>query len=56
VTAIFAILAFRKQSQDVRDQAELLQVQSGQLDAQREQLRDQQALGKRQTQVLELQA
>jgi len=34
VTAIFAILAFRKQGQEVRDQAELLSIQSDQLKAQ----------------------
>jgi hypothetical protein len=56
VTAIFAIRAFRKQSQEVADQASLLQIQSGQLDAQRQQLADQQALSKHQAGVLELQA
>jgi hypothetical protein len=56
VTAIFAIKAFGKQSQEVRDQAAMLKVQSDQLAAQRDQLRDQQALNARQTEVLELQA
>ncbi len=56
VTAVFAIRAFRKQSQEVADQASLLEIQSGQLDAQREQLAGQQAFSKQQTQVLELQA
>jgi hypothetical protein len=49
VTAAFAILAFRKQSQEVRDQAEMLMVQSAQL-------AEQQKLGQKQTEVLELQA
>lgn len=35
VTAIFAIRAFRKQSQEVTDQAEMLKIQSGQLEEQR---------------------
>jgi hypothetical protein len=41
VTAIYAIRAFRTQSQEVRDQAEMLKVQSGQLELQRRQLGDQ---------------
>lgn len=41
VTAIYAIRAFRTQSQEVRDQAEMLMVQSGQLELQRQQLGDQ---------------
>jgi cbb3-type cytochrome oxidase subunit 3 len=36
VTAAFAILAFRKQSKEVRDQAAMLNVQSEQLDLQRQ--------------------
>ena len=63
VTAVFAYLAFRKQSQEVctldreaRDQAKLLEIQSGRLEAQREQLTDQQTLNKQQTEVLALQA
>jgi hypothetical protein len=35
VTAMYAIKAFRKQSQEVTDQAEMLRVQSGQLEEQR---------------------
>ena len=35
VTAVFAILAFRKQPQEVTDQAKMLEVQSGQLSEQR---------------------
>lgn len=56
VTAVVAGLAFRKQAQELRDQAALLEVQSGQLETQRQQLADQQALSARQTGVLELQA
>jgi gas vesicle protein len=56
VTAVYAILAFRKQSKEVSDQASLLKIQSDRLDAEREQLRDQQALSKQQTEVLRLQA
>jgi TATA-binding protein-associated factor Taf7 len=63
VTAVFAYLAFGKQSQEVRtldrearDQAKLLEIQSSRLDAQREQLTDQQTLNKQQTEVLALQA
>ena len=63
VTAVFAYLALRKQSQEVRtldretrDHAKLLEIQSGRLDAQREQPTDQQTLNKQQTEVLALQA
>jgi hypothetical protein len=41
VTAIYAIRAFRKQSHEVSDQAEMLKVQSGRLDPQSQQLREQ---------------
>src|SRR6266851_5490723 len=70
VTAIFAIKAFGKQSEEVstlqgqtrdqqeltRQQGELLKVQSDQLDLQRRQLDEQRAVNARQTDVLELQA
>ncbi len=70
VTALFALLAFRKQSEEVRaieqqvtdqqeltrQQAELLKVQSGQLELQRHQLDDQREANARQAEVLELQA
>src|SRR5260221_7742679 len=70
VTAIFAIKAFGKQSEEVstldrqardqqeltRQQGELLKVQSGQLDLQRQQIEEQRAINARQTDVLELQA
>ena len=48
VTSVFAILAFRKQSQDVHDQASMLGVQQRQLDEQR-------MINGQQTKVLELQ-
>ena len=49
VTAIYAIRAFRAQSQAVGDQAEMLQVQS-------QQLEEQHKINEKQTEVLELQA
>lgn len=48
VTAIFAIRAFRKQSQEVSDQAKMLKIQSDRLDEQRK-------INAEQTKVLELQ-
>lgn len=62
VTAVFAYLAFRSQSAEVttleqqaKSQAELLEVQSAQLDAQHDQLHEQQRLNVKQTEVLGLQ-
>jgi hypothetical protein len=49
VTAFYAVRAFRKQSQEVSDQAKMLEVQS-------EQLAEQKKLGERQAEVLGLQA
>jgi hypothetical protein len=49
VTAVYAILAFRKESQEVHDQASMLKVQS-------EQLGEQRKINEKQTEVLELQA
>lgn len=49
VTAWYARKAFRKQSQEVHDQAKMLQLQSDQLEEQRK-------INARQTEVLELQA
>jgi hypothetical protein len=49
VTAILAFMAWRKQSREVRDQAEMLRVQS-------EQLGEQRKINAKQTEVLELQA
>jgi hypothetical protein len=70
VTAVFAILAFRKQSQEVgaierqvkdqeeltAQQARLLEVQSGQFELQRQQLEDQRRANAEQAEVLRLQA
>jgi hypothetical protein len=70
VTAVFAIRAFGKQSEEVRtldrqaqdqqeltrQQGELLKIQSGQLDLQRQQAEEQRAVIAKQTDVLELQA
>ena len=70
VTAVFAFLAFRKQSREVRtlqleaehqqelirQQGELLTLQSGRLDVQRQQLADQQEINSQQGDVLKLQA
>jgi hypothetical protein len=69
-TAVFAVLAFRKQSREVsaierqvsdqqeltRQQAELLRVQSGQLELQRQQFADQREANIRQAEVFDLQA
>jgi hypothetical protein len=70
VTAWYARRAFLKQAQEVRaieqqvsdgqelarQQAELLKIQSGQLELQREQLQDQRKASAKQAEVLELQA
>ena len=70
VTAVFAFLAYRKQSKEVRafeahmidlgewarQETELLQVQFGQLDVLRQQFEEQRAVDARHTEVLELQA
>lgn len=69
ITAIFAVLALRKQSQEVsaiekqvvdqqeltRQQAILLRVQSEQLDIQRQQFEDQRVANARQAEIFELQ-
>jgi len=49
VTAVYAVRAFRKQSQEISDQASMLKVQSDQLEEQRK-------INVEQTKVLELQA
>ena len=68
VTAVFASLAYRKQSKEVRtlqahvtdlrdwagQETELLQVQFGQLDVLRQQFEEQRAINARQAEVLEL--
>jgi gas vesicle protein len=70
VTAVFAIMAFGKQSEEVRtldrqardqqeltrQQGELLKIQSEQLELQRRQVEEQRAVIAKQTDVLELQA
>ena len=70
VTAVFAFLAYRKQSKELRSieahmtdlrdwagqETELLQVQFGQLDVLRQQFEEQRAVNARHTEVLELQA
>jgi hypothetical protein len=70
VTAVFAFLAYRKQSTELRSleahmtdlgawarqETELLQVQFGKLDVLRQQFEEQRAVNARQTEVLELQA
>ena len=70
ITAVYARKAFREQSREVaaieqqvkdgqevtRQQAELLKIQSGQLELQREQLKDQRTASAAQAEVLELQA
>lgn len=49
ITAVYAVRAFRKQSQEVSDQATMLKLQS-------EQLAEQRRINEKQTEVLELQA
>lgn len=56
VTSWYAIQAFRKQAEEVADQAKLLGVQSAQLSVLRDQLTDQRKLNKEQITVLTLQA
>jgi hypothetical protein len=70
ITDVFAVLAFRKQSAEIRvlgrqledqqavtgQQAKLLEVQSAQLDVQRQQLEDQCKINEKQAEVAELQA
>jgi hypothetical protein len=63
VTAVFAFLAFRKQSTEVtilqrqaRDQADVLRIQAEQLEAQREQFHDRRKVNEKQIVVLELQS
>jgi TolA-binding protein len=62
-TVYYAKQAFEKQSLEVgtlqkqaSDQAEMLRIQSNQLDAQHDQLHEQQMVNQKQTEVLELQA
>jgi hypothetical protein len=56
VTAVFAILAFRKQSDELVTLQRQAQDSSDQLELQRAQMANQQALNEEQIKVLELQA
>jgi hypothetical protein len=56
ITAAFAILAFRKRSKEVSDQAEMLQVHSDRLELYRKQVDDQHETNLTHGKVLELQA
>ena len=55
VTAAFAILAFRKQSREVSDQAELLQVQSSRLELQERQFEEQRTINRKRDELLDKQ-
>lgn len=55
VTAVYAVRAFRKQSQEVSDQAKQLKVQSDRFDLQEKQLKEQRKINARQVKVFELQ-
>jgi membrane protein implicated in regulation of membrane protease activity len=56
VTALYAIRAFRKQSQEVSDQAEMLQVQSDRLEVYRGQVDEQREMNAKYREALDLQA
>jgi len=56
VTAVFAILAFRKQSQEISEQAEMLRVQSERLDVYRGQVDEQREMNAKYRESLDLQA
>ena len=56
VTAIYEVRAFRKQSQEVSDQGEMLRVQSERLDVYRTQVDEQRRINDTRGEVLELQA
>jgi hypothetical protein len=56
VTAVFAILAFRKQSQEVSEQAKMLRVQSERLETYRTQVDEQHKINATYGEVLELRA
>jgi hypothetical protein len=55
VTAVFAILAFRKQSKEVSDQAEMLQLQSSRLGLQERQFEDQRKINQRRDELFDKQ-
>ncbi len=56
ITAVFAFLAFRKQSKEVKDQADMLRVQSERLEVYRKQVDEQRRTSTEQMKVLGLQA
>jgi hypothetical protein len=55
VTAVFAILAFRKQSREVSDQAEMLQVQSSRLELQERQFEEQRKINQKRDELFDKQ-
>lgn len=55
VTAVYAIRAFRKQSLEVNDQAEMLQVQSSRLELQERQLEDQRKINQKRDELFDKQ-
>jgi hypothetical protein len=55
VTAVYAVRAFRKQSQEVSDQAKQLKVQSDRFDLQERQLEEQRKINAEQVKVFEFQ-
>jgi hypothetical protein len=55
VTAVFAILAFRKQSREVSDQAEMLQVQSSRFEVQERQFEDQRKINQKRDELFDKQ-
>jgi hypothetical protein len=56
LTTIYAVRAFRKQSQEVSDQASMLKVQSERLEVYRTQIDEQREINDTRGKVLELQA
>jgi hypothetical protein len=55
VTVVFAILAFRKQSKEVSDQAEILQVQSSRLGLQERQFEEQRTINRKRDELFDRQ-
>jgi hypothetical protein len=55
VTAIFAILAFREQSKEVSDQAEILKIQSSRLGLQEQQFEEQRTINRKRDELLDKQ-
>lgn len=54
-TAVFAILAFRKQSKEVSDQAEMLKIQSGRLELQERQFEEQRTINRKRDELFDKQ-